>query len=519
MKEIPNPVQCGLPEKFTTWRANQEEAIRVMITSGKRVTALSAPTGFGKSPAYVAYALLSKIPTCIVTNSKGLQDQLMRDYSEIGLVDIRGRSNYPCALREDYTCQEGYAMGCPYKGGVVCPSGLAEMKAAVSMLVVTNYDKWITSSRAENSWLNHFGQVIFDEGHDAPDALAKAMQFILTHDDIEKVLQTNYPLTTDSVACWRIWAANARLAAEEKLKDWQMRLMETENPKKSWIRQLLHLKRLIRRLTVLAVSRPDNWVVDEVEGGFQFDPIRPGQYAEGILLLHMPRIIVVSATLRPKTMHMLGLRRDQFDFCEFDSDFDRNRCPVYWIPTMRVDSKALDLSMLWIRLDQIMSKRRDRKGIIHTISYARQEDVLRRSRYASSLMVNQRGQSATGAVESFKQAGPGMVFVSPSVGTGYDFPGRDCEWQFLCKIPFSDGRSKIMQARQAADREYGPYLAIQDMVQTFGRGMRSKEDHCENFIPDDHLAWFLPRFGHLAPKSFHTHFRRVEVVPAPPAPL
>src|ERR1700684_4387774 len=99
MNKMPNPADCGLSDKFSSWRTNQETMIDVMITSPHRFTALSAPTGSGKSPAYVAYALLSKKPTCFVTNSKGLQSQLMNDFASCGMVDIRGRGNYPCGLR------------------------------------------------------------------------------------------------------------------------------------------------------------------------------------------------------------------------------------------------------------------------------------------------------------------------------------------------------------------------------------------------------------------------------------
>lgn len=491
-----------------------------MITSQKRCVSLSAPTGFGKSPAYVAYALLSKKPTCIVTNSRGLQDQLMRDYKEIGMVDVRGRGNYQCALREDYTCQEGYAAMCPFKNSVNCGASKAEMRAAVSPLVVTNYDKWIHSNRGtQGSWNTHFEQVVFDEGHDAPDAVAKAMQFTLTHDDMNKILKLHYPQTKDSFACWKIWAAGAVEIAQDRMEEAQLRILEADKPKMALVRQFMHIKRLVRQISILSTARPAGWVVDEVENGFQFDPIRPGQYAEGVLHQRTPKIIVVSATLRPKTMYMLGFGQPSFDFREFPSDFDSARCPIYYIPTMRVDVRATDLSMLWIRLDQIMSRRTDRKGIVHTISYARREDIMSRSRHAAKMMFNQRGELANSAIEVFKMSPPGTTLVSPSVSTGYDFPMRDCEWQFLCKIPFPDGRSKILQARQADDREYGPYSAMQSMVQSFGRGMRSKEDQCENFICDDHLAWFLPRYGHLAPKSFHSHFRRVETVPQPPVKL
>jgi Rad3-related DNA helicase len=267
------------------------------------------------------------------------------------------------------------------------------------------------------------------------------------------------------------------------------------------------------------MSSPKDWIVDETPEGFQFDPIRPARYAESTLLIQTPKIIIVSATLRPKTLYMLGIGKMYFDFFEFESDFDPKRCPIYWVPTMRVDARAKDLSMLWMRLDQIASRRRDRKGIIHTISYARQQDILARSRFSESMYTNVRGTPATQMVEVFKQSKPGTILVSPSVATGYDFPGKDCEWQFICKIPFPDGRTRINRARNEDDKEYGAYQAMQSMVQSFGRGMRSKVDQCEGFICDDHLQWFLPRFRHLAPNSFYRLFKKVDILPQPPERL
>ena len=67
------------------------------------------------------------------------------------------------------------------------------------------------------------------------------------------------------------------------------------------------------------MANDKQWVVEEVKEGFQFDPIAPGRYAEGVLLLGIPKIIVVSATLRPKTMYMMGIGKENFEFKEFDS--------------------------------------------------------------------------------------------------------------------------------------------------------------------------------------------------------
>lgn len=469
---------------------------------------------------YVAYALITKLPTCFITDNRGLQDQLMGDFSPIGMVDIRGRRNYVCDLKPDYTCEEGYATQCPYKGTIGCPSSQAEMRAAISPLVVTNYDKW-TSAKKYGQGMAHFQQTVFDEGHKAPDALARAMQVTLSFKEIDEILGMNTPegRQVDEFVNWKPWAMEARGIAEELMVEARRKLTDSSDPKQAWVKNYMHLRNLVKRLSTLSTANPNNWIADTVDRGFQFDPVRPGRYSESSLLLRVPSILVVSATLRPKSLYMIGIGKDQFDYREFDSDFDPKRCPIYYVPTMRVDSRSGDLSQLWIRLDQIAAKRTDRKGIVHTISYARREEILSRSRFHASMLVNAKGDPASWMVEDFKNAAPGTILVSPSVGEGYDFPGKQCEWQFVCKIPFPDGRNKIVKARQADDPEYGAYQAINKLVQIFGRGMRHREDQCENFIGDDHLEWFLPRYGHLAPKSFHGFYKRVDVLPQPPPKL
>ncbi len=519
--KIPAPVECGLPEKFGSWRSGQEQVVDVMITSPKRVTTVCAPTGFGKSAPIVAGAILSRRPTCIVTASRGLQDQYMRDFASVGMVDLRGRSNYPCELREDYSCEEGYAARCPYKGTPACPSSAAEMRAATSSLVVTNYDKW-TAAKKFGTGMSHFTQVIFDEGDQSVDALCRTMQVVLGHREIEEILRINFLMgeEAESFANWRPWAAEAKEEAKKAAADAYAKI-QCSDPKPSWVKHYTHMRNLVRRLSILSVGRDNDWVVEEVRephAGFKFDPIRPGKFAEAHLLLRIPKVIFISATIRPKTMFMLNIRKDDFNFLEFDSDFDPRRCPIYYVPVMRVDKRNEgNMKVLWNRMDMIAARRRDRKGIIHTISYQRQEDVINSSRFWESMIINEKGEAPTEKIEEFMEADPasGKLLVSPSVGVGYDFKDDLCRWQFICKIPF-EPPSKIVKAREAEDKEYRAYKAMQYMVQAFGRDMRSKTDWSERFICDEHLDWFLPRFGHLAPRHFHNFFKRVDVLPQPP---
>lgn len=520
--KVPTPHECGLPDKFCSWRPKQEEALDFLLHSPKRIKALCGPTGFGKTAVYMAYAMLTGVSTCIVTDSKGLQNQLMGDFSSIGLVDIRGRRNYKCDLHEEddhYTCEEGYAARCPYKGTVGCPSSMAEMRAATSRLVVTNYDKW-TASKKYGKGMDHFQQIVLDEGHQAPDALARAVQVVLHAKEIERTLGVpflSHPEADDMLE-WRKWASDTREVAECQLLIARSRLQGISDAPAAHLKHYTHLRHLTKRLARLSTAQPADWIVEETHDGYQFDPIRPGRYAESSLLLRIPSILITSATLRPKSLYLLGIGKDHFDYREFDSEFDPRRCPIYYLPTMRVDARAESLSPLWLLLDRIMARRRDRKGIVQTVSYVRRDDIITASRFRDTMLVNERGEPVASAIDEYRQSGAGTTLVSPSVSAGYDFPMTDCEWQFVCKIPFPPP-SKILKARTEDDPEYPYYLAMSKLVQIFGRGMRSAADRCENFIGDEHLDWFKPRYGHLAPRSFKAFFKKIDVLPPPPEKL
>lgn len=508
----------------------QEDVLHFLDTSTVRVKAVCAPTGSGKSAIATAAALRSKKATCIVTHSRALQDQYLEAYQDAGMVDLRGRSNYACSFRpdiEDYTCDHGYAAGCPNKGKVGCPASAAEMRAGSSWLIVTNYEKWI-QSRKYGMGLSHVEKVIFDEGHESFPALANAMQVVLSQNEIEKVLGIDFPDHAEAqfFSSWKPWASAARQIAQGKMMEAQQKMRERD-PRASHVRAFMHLRNLVRKLSILSTANPLNWVVDELPKGYQFDPVHPGRYLESSLLLKVPDVTFISGTLTMKTMFMIGIGRAIFEMRDYPSEFDPKRCPIYYIPTMKVDSKAPDLSMLWNRLDQFAAPRRDRNGLIHTISYTRRDEVIASSRIlqqalsAGKLYYNAKGEPPTSVIEDFTASYPGAVLVSPSIGQGFDFKGRAAEWQFICKIPFPPP-SKVLDARcdptRGGDTEHAYYLAWQKLVQMAGRVMRDHRDRGETVIADDHLQWFM-RYRHLAPRSFGQFFQSVTVLPPPPERL
>ena len=69
------------------------------FNSGYRRIILEAPTGFGKSPLAVSFALTLG-SSYICTSTKELQSQYANDFSYLTVV--KGKSNFPCLVKEDF---------------------------------------------------------------------------------------------------------------------------------------------------------------------------------------------------------------------------------------------------------------------------------------------------------------------------------------------------------------------------------------------------------------------------------
>src|SRR5919109_59480 len=96
---------------FTTVREKQKKVLDILestIESGYRHIFLEAPTGFGKTPVAVTLArYLGSSHICTAT--KDLQMQYHHDFPFV--VEVKGRSNFPCIVKEDMGLDESCNYG------------------------------------------------------------------------------------------------------------------------------------------------------------------------------------------------------------------------------------------------------------------------------------------------------------------------------------------------------------------------------------------------------------------------
>jgi Rad3-related DNA helicase len=532
---LPEPSALGLPERFVGWRPGQEDAALRAVESTKRFVAIAAPCGMGKSMAYVAAALLSGERTAFLTSTRGLENQIYTDFHESGLFDIRGQGNYPCLYKTDIENAAGThqnSIGCdegPCHGGMKCElkeGGCtyfdALRTARQSKLLSTNYSYWM-HQQEHGGGLGGFGMLILDESHDAVSQLGNYLAVELFPADLDILGEDRFPehnAFEPWKVCSRVWLDRAR--SQREYLEAAVKGGLADGDSRQAVRQVKHLKKLERKLAQLSSAQGD-WVFQVMRRGpsgsvvARFDPVWPADYAERRLFCGIKKVVLTSATIRPKTLELLGIPSASVDFQEYPSSFPVQRRPVYFVPSVRMDKRATPEHIrAWIsKIDAIIRPRLKTKGIIHCVSYNRMHQIERMSEFREHMFLHNTSD-AQSIIERFKRASAPAILVSPSVGTGYDFADGLARWQLIVKTPFPDTRDLVTKARTKKDSDFPMFSAMQELVQISGRIVRSESDWGETLIVDDNFGdWFWPKYKHFAPNWFSQSVQFCKVIPKP----
>jgi Rad3-related DNA helicase len=524
--KIPPPRSLGFPPQFRDWRRGQDAAIRACLKASPRAHLIVAPVGSGKSGIAVAYATMlrrsnPKARIAILTSTKGLLDQYQQELGGVGLFDVRGAGNYKCLALEPggvhekfYSGRPGNCADGPCHMGLACALKARETgggclyydrvrQAASEKIVITNYSMWFAYYGYSDGF-GKFDAVICDEAHQAPEELAKYLRTEILVDEVVD-WGIKFPTGEQDQLGLKTWGYENAKAIEDALealgKD-----TETHHAK---IRQLKRLKTKLHRVAQMS----GEWVwwhqkADEQFGlteSWTFSPLWPAPYGE-LLFRSAPRIILTSATVRPQHAGLLGLEDTDFDVHEVEHTFPiENRRVVILsgksgygpggsegVPQVRYGWSHADQQQWVNRIDEIIAARLDRKGLIHTVSYALTKLLRERSKF-SRYMYTPYAKNTAEKVALFKVARPPAILVGPQFATGWSFPGDECRYNIVGKIPFPSTQDPLTQARSAADKSYPTFLAATGLVQALGRGNRSEDDWCENIVVDRQAVWFVQK--------------------------
>ena len=520
--DFPPPAMFGVDgRKFPEWRPGQVEAFQRILDSPNRIVAAGLPTGWGKS--LIGYVSGKVAGRCVyLTSRRGLQTQIMADFQA---HNVWGQSNYKCKTNPDLTVADGpchTGMKCELKdGGCDYYDAVNIAALPTTKFTVTNYAFYIRRLLRPDSDGDGLGPVdllVLDEAHRLLDELSSALSIQLRRTDVEP---HGIPWPPDrwskadaeDADKWKGWAVNTALPAITSA----IARQAADNNAQAKLSSAA--ARATRRLqNTQTALREMGKVVGEWAVGIHwktkdmnFSPLWPGEYLQRALLGTAKKVVFMSATMNIKMLNMLGLGEDDYDFYEQGSLFPIVDRPILYdlaVPNMRFSATPSDWTTWLSRLDNLIDARLDKRMIVHCHSYQRKEYLMTRSRHRGRMM-GHTAADATIVAQQFRMSPPGTILVSQSMTEGWDFPGEDCEVQFIVKIPFPDSRDAVIKARNKIDKDYSSYLAMQTMVQAAGRGIRYNGDRCETIILDGASKWFMWKCAPFAPMWFNNSVKRV----------
>lgn len=525
------PDMLDLPGQFREFRPQQLAALDQICRSDKKVVLLQAPTGSGKTLIMAALGRILGTQILYTCNTKQLQKQVVDDFPYA--VELKGRSNYPCLKNpKDYTCNEctkekGTSLlcktcnysDCIYKFNSnkvldscpcpeACPYLVRKAFAKRSELAVLNNAFFL----GEANFIGDFSGwdwVVLDEGDTTENSLMSFIEVSITAKQIER-LELSPPARKTVAEAWYEWA----IQVIPDIKRWVAQLEGAELPYE--IREKQNFERLLRKLEFLVKQNLSQWAFIPSETAWTFKPVFIAKYADHNLWRHGERFLVMSATILSAKQFArdVGLKESDVDWIELDSEFPAQRRPVYFRPAADMSHKNKENAWpIVVRaIDEILDRYPGDKGLIHAVSYPLARYIAENSRHKNRLLEHDAG-SRISTLESFKIDAQPSVLISPSMDRGVNLPDDECRFLILAKVPFPDLGDAQISRRLYSAHDGSQWYAVQtirSIIQSTGRGMRSKDDYCDSYIIDEQFRRLYNQNGWLFPRWWKESLRGSE---------
>lgn len=488
--------------------------IKQAIGSGYKYIVLEAGTGTGKSAIAATLAQMFD-SSYILTITKQLQDQYLRDFADLGFKLVKGRGNFQCRkYLEDginQSCDlgrcavEGYP--CRYSlqnhgSEDITPENTCEyyyqkFLGITSKTVIANYPYMFL----ELNYVDDFSKrnlMICDEAQNIEGMIMNQLTLEFERNDLKEYLK--FDLTEECIeqlneGTFTDWA-NFVMKIKGKYEKELAKIEDIEKiellEKKIFMKNRINdCKRFLEHLHF----DPRMWIFDYSKqfGIAQFKPLKIDNYAKATFFKHADVCIFMSATILDYRLfaHWLGISPDEIYAIRRKSPFDIKRNPIKTFNEFNMSFTHLEKTAprTISTIEEILKRHKDEKGIIHTISSQCRDFLI--SSISTDRFIFHDTQNRAQVIEEFKDSDKPLVLVSPSVNEGVDLPGDECRFQIIYKIPYPDLGDKQVSMRNAFDSKWYDYKTSLALVQTHGRGMRFEDDYCTTYFIDSRLMGFV----------------------------
>ena len=503
------------------------------IKSNKKFILIDAPVGIGKS--YYAVMFMDwfqknydrNAQFDVLTNSKILQEQYTNDFEFMN--SLWGKGSYTCDKYET-DCSTGSEF-CKIQNTECefCPYKEAKYAFETNDVALTNYHLFLTYMiYMPMAWKRSSRVLIVDEAGDFESVVC---DFINTK--ISKpLLKTNGFDDSEINRALSVFGENAlnlnikefceivdreflpiaKSVFNRLVKEGETNILSLKKSQ-SLGNNLLKWESLLKQYT----NDPDNWVLEsQIVKKYNKDKkltdeyielsaeaVWSDKYLQQYVYDKYDYVILMSGTLLNKKMiaDYNGFNVDEASYLSMDSPFDVKNRPIFFFKNLGKQTYATK-KITWQKqktvVEKILKKHKNDKGIIHTANYEIQSWI--NEQIIDERILCPETGNRNDLLQFHYQSENPTVLVSPSMMSGVDLKDEYSRHQTIIKIPYPNLSSKKIKKRMETRPDWYNWKTVSDIIQMYGRSIRSKDDKANTYILDGAFMNVLKYSHYLFPQ-------------------
>ena len=195
--------------------------------------------------------------------------------------------------------------------------------------------------------------------------------------------------------------------------------------------------------------------------------------------------VFMSATIgEPKTfVKLMGIEKAKV--IRLSNGFNYDKSPIVFVNRwkMSLSHKQESLPKAIRMLDQILTKHKDQRGLIHTGSYEFSRYIGQHSSHIRRIIEYNKSAEKEEALTKFRNGANGVI-MGPSILEGLDFADETCRFQIFFKVPYPSLGDPLTNAKIQTTPTWYDWKTGITLQQGVGRSIRNKEDWAITYILD-----------------------------------
>lgn len=459
---------------------------------------LEAGTGTGKSAIATTVARMVG-DSYILTMTNQLQKQYLNDFNYM-LMEIKGRNNYSCnygGTCEYCQMEKENEKRCPD-----CEYNLSVLAAQQSNCIITNYDYLYYAGNYAHQW-NIRDLLILDEAHNFEKKMmslvSEDLNRYIIHDrlgfDIFESVSKGGALKNINNPPY--WASIIEKCLEKEQSIETYDSIE-ERQHQNYIDKY---RRMLRNVDDFVIELPlRKEIVADKDKTARLKMILKPLSAKD----HSDKLLQFGETC----LFMTGTLGNAEMFCNWNGIDYEDTCYIYCKSPFPVGNRPIIKKYVcsmkqeaWCNphiikyIKRIMESHQGEKGVIHTSSN-QQAWWIKKALNSNKVWVAQ-GKSREETIHKFEESNYPLTLIGAGLKDGVDFKGDKCRYQILFKVPYPNLGSTQIKIRKEVDPVWYIYQTVMPLMQSYGRGIRDKDDYCKFYVLDEDFELLIHEYDYL----------------------